>query len=216
MNSYSLHNLDIRMLEYINFKNGFFVECGANDGISQSNTLLLEKNLEWTGLLVEPNKLKFDMCFSNRNNSIVENYALVSSSYNKSYISGNFNETHEGESLMAMVIEDGDWQSSNVVKSKQIKQESRQIVQVPVTTLDNLFTKHNINKIDFFSLDVEGYEISVLNGMDFKIYRPTYFLIETSNDVEIQNKIREYMHQKNYRFIKPLSGNDDLFINDLI
>ena len=33
--------------------NGFFVECGALDGERSSNTLYLEKKLNWTGLLVE-------------------------------------------------------------------------------------------------------------------------------------------------------------------
>ena len=34
-------------------RNGFFVECGAFDGEGRSNTLALEKELGWTGLLIE-------------------------------------------------------------------------------------------------------------------------------------------------------------------
>ena len=30
--------LDKRMLKYINYSNGFYIECGANDGVNQSNT----------------------------------------------------------------------------------------------------------------------------------------------------------------------------------
>ena len=36
-------------------QNGFFIEAGAFDGEIFSNTLLLEMNLNWTGLLIEPN-----------------------------------------------------------------------------------------------------------------------------------------------------------------
>ena len=36
-------------------RNGFFVECGANDGQFQSNTVYFEEKLNWTGLLVEAN-----------------------------------------------------------------------------------------------------------------------------------------------------------------
>ena len=40
-------------------KKKFFVEAGAYDGENLSNTLLLEKKHQWTGLLVEPNPLLF-------------------------------------------------------------------------------------------------------------------------------------------------------------
>lgn len=33
---------------------GFFIESGANDGEYHSNTLYMERYLNWTGLLVEP------------------------------------------------------------------------------------------------------------------------------------------------------------------
>ena len=33
-----------------NMQNGFFIECGAADGESLSNTLLLEMQHNWTGI----------------------------------------------------------------------------------------------------------------------------------------------------------------------
>ena len=41
--------------------NGFFVEAGAWDGESFSNTLFFELKKNWTGLLVEPNPDAFEM-----------------------------------------------------------------------------------------------------------------------------------------------------------
>ena len=49
--------LDIQMLDYINYKNGFYIECGANDGVNQSTTWYFERTLQWKGLLIEPIKL---------------------------------------------------------------------------------------------------------------------------------------------------------------
>ena len=40
--------------QYLNFENGFYVDIGANDGRSSSNTYHLEKTLGWGGILIEP------------------------------------------------------------------------------------------------------------------------------------------------------------------
>src|SRR5680860_384457 len=55
---------------------GVFVEAGANDGIWQSNTYLLERR-GWRGVLIEPIPELFDRCRRNRPQSQVYNCALV-------------------------------------------------------------------------------------------------------------------------------------------
>jgi len=204
MKSYSLHELDLKIIDLIGYENGFFIEAGANDGIRQSNTYLLEKDYGWTGLLVDPNPNMIKECALNRPNSIVEHYALVSSNYKKKSIIGDFNGC-----LMSSVHDENDWDNPFFHKQKTFKN----LISVPAITLTKLLQKHNASKVDFFSLDVEGYEISVLNGLDFSIFRPKYILIETSNNFEIQEKIRNYMNKKQYNFLTALSGNDDLFID---
>lgn len=212
--SYSLHNLDTLMLEYINYNDGFFIEADTNDGLSQSNTALYEFDYGWKGLLVEPNFKKYLDCKKIRKNSIVENYALVSSNYTQKTIKGDFNNQDYENSLMAMVIDDGDYQDDILLYCKNEKIKNNQIVEVPAITINDLLDKHKISKIDFFSLDVEGYEMSVLNGMDFSNVRPKYFLIETANRPEYQKIVRQYMKDENYLFVKQLSGNDDLFLDN--
>ena len=49
----ALNDLDRKLEKYLNYRDGYFIECGANDGYSQSNTYFLEKKLNWRGLLVE-------------------------------------------------------------------------------------------------------------------------------------------------------------------
>ena len=42
------------MLQYLYFQeNGFFVECGVLDGETRSNTLYLEKDSNWEGIIIE-------------------------------------------------------------------------------------------------------------------------------------------------------------------
>lgn len=167
--------------------------------------------------MVEPNPSAFQKCITNRSNSIVENYALVSRNYTDDFISGNFGDPSHPDGyavggLCALVADTGDY-CDDVMKKEKADLHEQKLVKVPTITLTDLLIKHNIKNIDFFSLDVEGYEVSVLNGLDFEVYRPAYILIETANRVEYQDKIRSYMEEKNYTFVERLSGNDDLFVD---
>jgi hypothetical protein len=50
----ALHQLDMKLNAIIDRDAGFFVEAGANNGYTQSNTYWLERFRGWRGLLVEP------------------------------------------------------------------------------------------------------------------------------------------------------------------
>jgi len=56
-------------------------------------------------------------------------------------------------------------------------------------------------------LDVEGAEISVLNGIDFNEYKIEYILVECRN-IE---KMQKFLTSKNYSLIKKMSNHDYLF-----
>ena len=40
-------------------KDGFFIEAGADEFVEGSNTLRFERKHNWTGVLVEPNPMRF-------------------------------------------------------------------------------------------------------------------------------------------------------------
>lgn len=50
-------------------KPGFFVEVGAVDGEFMSQTLMLERNLSWTGLLIEPDPRSYKVLKERRRNA---------------------------------------------------------------------------------------------------------------------------------------------------
>src|SRR5439155_17808987 len=83
--SFALDQLDLQLGPYLNFKKGFFVEAGANDGIKQSNTLFFEKYYRWKGILIEPIPELAEKCRINRPKCIVENFALVPFGFKDSY-----------------------------------------------------------------------------------------------------------------------------------
>lgn len=184
------------LLDIFNYDGGFFIEAGANDGISQSYTHWLDSK-KWSGLLIEPNISKLNQAQQSRPNCICENYALVSDSYEQNTIFGDFNHSSIVDSLTAMVMDHGHFVDDELVLQKN--RRAHNAIEVPAITLTKLLIKHSINDIDFLSLDVEGYELSVLNGLNFQLYRPKYILIEVFVNTNREKTIMDFMSNQNYK-----------------
>ena len=60
--SFSLNQLDKKLEKFVNYNDGFYVELGANDGVSQSNSLYFETKRNWSGILIEPSPHNFLLC----------------------------------------------------------------------------------------------------------------------------------------------------------
>ena len=70
-------------------------------------------------------------------------------------------------------------------------------------TLTSILDECKVDRIDFFSLDVEGYELNVLKGLDMKKYRPFFILIEIYE--KDKEEIMNYMTDNEYDLICNLS-----------
>jgi FkbM family methyltransferase len=173
----ALNDLDRKLKKYLDFDGGFFVEAGGNDGMSQSNTYWFERFRGWRGILVEPVPDQARLCRRNRPHAKVVNAALVADDSIKSirikaarlmaFIPGGRSATEEETHLRtAMDIQ-------NLADVPEI--------DVPALTLAAVLDAHGDRRVDFFSLDVEGYEIPVLQGMNVERHRPRLILVETKD-----------------------------------
>jgi len=201
--SFGLDGLDLKVAAYLDVLGGFFVEAGANDGVSQSNTFYLERYRGWRGLLVEPIPELAARCRVNRPDCLVEECALVPFEYLRTRVRMRFcglmSVVHGGMKTVEEELE-------HVRAGARIQELEPYEVEVPARTLTDVLAAYRVGKIDFLSLDVEGYELSALQGLDFDRYRPTFMLIEARYREEIDGYLSAL-----YEPVAQLSHHDVLY-----
>lgn len=205
---YSINKLDEKIEQYLPFTNGFYVELGANDGISQSNTLYFERNKNWRGVLVEPTPHNYLKCLANRSteNHIFCN-ACVSFDYKNTFVEMAFaNLMSSPIGLESDVLDP----IAHAESGKQFLESTDRVFtfgSVAKTLNDLLNISKAPKNIDLLSLDVEGAELEVLKGIDFNTYRFKYMCIEC-RDID---KLYSYLNPLGYELKEKLSEHDYLF-----
>lgn len=174
--SFGLDRLDRKVVKHLPRKVGVFLEVGANDGKRQSNTLYLEKYRGWTGILVEPIPHLAVECARFRTRSRTFNCACTDP---ETAQRGTVQMTDCN--LMSVVtgaLGDPHREAEWIGRGQRLQRITAETVEVPCRTLSSIITECGEPHIDFLSLDVEGYEIQVLRGLDLHRHRPTYLLTE--------------------------------------
>ena len=144
---------------------GTFVELGAFDGINASNTLVLERCFNWTGLLIEANPVNFE--------------ALQTRSGRRSTMIHSAVCTPAG--VVQMTVNGG-------AKASQFGQWRKETVEVPCQPLTRIMEAAGLPKAHFFSLDVEGAEDKVLKASNPAAF--SLILVEAlGNDVAKDERV---------------------------
>jgi FkbM family methyltransferase len=177
----------VEILKYLNFNDGVFLEVGANDGVFQSNSLALEKNQNWSGILIEASPYAYNQCLANRDNekNIIIFGALVSDEYKEKTIVGDFNGHPMGS-----------------IGGKRLNNQANANIEVPAYTLTEVLSYFEIEKVDAMFIDVEGEELGVLHGLDFDTWSPKFFLIEWNKG---EDELFPFMESKGYECVGNIS-----------
>lgn len=196
---HSAPEISSHLNELLNFQNGFYVEVGANDGRSFSNTYVLEKTRGWSGILVEPILHKhFE---SKRYRDASRNRFVYGACVDFNYIEPTVKLYFSNLMTTSDLGNDILWAEAG---SKFLNNEESVLpFWSPAFKLSEIINDAGVTKIDFLSIDVEGAELSVLKGIDFENTDIQLILIESTEDSETIS----YLKEKKYNHIINLGNN---------
>lgn len=190
---------DLFVISVVGKSDGFFVDIGAADGFSVSNTKLLE-DMGWKGILVEPSKY-WHSILQNRFGQI--SHCAISQDVSRK----DFLETTDP--FKSTLYE-------SLGKDKHERSSAR-MYEVPTITLLGLLEKYNAPKIiDYLSIDTEGNDFEIIQNFDFNLYKFKVITIE-HNFTDSREKIYNLLTVNGYqRILEFFSGHDDFYILDNI
>ena len=187
-NARSSHNEDRFAIRYFGGAGNWtssrtFLEIGAFDGVSESNTIVMERCLGWRGVLVEPNPRAFDaLKAAGRTHSTLVHASPMCSD--------------ESTVMMSRL-------PFTSARTDPEPGAPHGAVPVPCVSLTGILLKAGHRRVDFFSLDVENSEDRVLETLDFKKVDVALVFAEAYNDkcrrrCPKRDRVREYMAAAGY------------------
>jgi len=193
--SYAQEGEDLVLLSFYEGKKGyrgFYVDVGAHHPYRFSNTMAFYKK-GWKGINIEPNPgaMKWFNIFRRRdinlNLGVAETEGMLAYyRFNESALNGFSRKISEA-------------------RDRDTPYRITETVHVPVRRLDAILDEHveTGQVIDFFSIDVEGFDLEVLRSNNWSRYRPLYVLVEdvVRPDGTSGTPITDFLNEKGYRMV---------------
>ncbi len=197
-------NWGIDMLADHHFRNkekGIYIDVGCHQPLLNNNTLRLYER-GWKGINIDLDFNTIDMFnfFRKRDLNIL---AAVSDKIEEKELYFYHNR------------------SAVNTLSKEAGKNAKEVRIVKTTTLNHIIdnSEYKDTQIDYISIDVEGFELNVLKGLDLQKYKPKLVILEfinsSINEFHEQNvkdilesDLNKYMEKENYKLVNWL--HDDL------
>ena len=167
-------------------KNGIFLEVGAADRVTFTNTLFLERERNWTGVLIEANRKLYNSLVRLRRKAYIINVCLSLDdginvvSFLPAELLGGVEKPLTAEKMM------------DRVKHGHPDIKAEVVLCIPLYSILKAISMTHIN---FFSLDVEGAELAILRTIPFYLVTIDLFVIEyyvPSGAAETQKRLKEF------------------------
>jgi len=180
------------ILDYFKGKEGTFIDIGANDGKTFSNTYALSK-LGWCGILIEPSPRAFyklkQLYEDTKGCFYLYNYAIGTSNGKvKMWESGELVKTGD-VGLVSTLIEKETDRFKRTVKYEEIT--------VDCFRWKTAMNRWKFKQFDFISIDIEGLELEVLEQID--LTGTSLICVETNGDLTKKANLDEML--KDFKLI---------------
>jgi len=185
----------------------YILDIGCSHPKKFSNTFLMEKYFGCNTIAIEPIIEYQKLWEQYRPSACFENCALGS---------------YESEETLNVVIDSNQLYSfphdmfshldrvSTDSHDSKVKQR-----KIDVERLSNILDRHEVRTSLFCSIDVEGSEIGVLEGIDFNRHFICSFCIENYTDNYMgDERIRDFLKSKGYVFVARFGHLDDFFVHE--
>lgn len=167
-------------------RDGFFVEFGACDGLRISNTVLLEREFGWRGILAEPDTSWHERLRANRSARVDTRCVSSVTGAKIEFYHSSYPENSSSDRSQIQI--------GNILDS----------YLVDTVSLLDLLRAHEAPKfIDFLSVDVEGHEMEVLKSFDFNEFKFGFICIEQRENVALGNSVQPILEAAGYKVILP-------------
>lgn len=200
---YSQYHQDeyIYELFFKNKYNGIFVDIGAHDGITYSNTFFFEKHLGWSGICVEPIPELFERLRTNRKCVCVQGCIFDKSE------TAPFLKLGGRLEMLSGIIENYDPLHRKIIQEELDSCEIRsEVIQVQCYKLTDLLLDNHLHRVDFLSIDTEGGELGILQSIDFE--RIDIDVIQVENNY--QSPFQQFLEPMGYKKIISV-GVDEIY-----
>lgn len=183
---------------------GYFIDCGAGDPFNGSNTYTLEKFFDWSGVAIDINMGNNRFWLNGKD----EPKPTRSCSVVRALLS------HEAGLWENIVPGGGTTGVLNDSSNKYIKGniDKNGAFLMPTHTLTQVLDAINAPlDIDFFSLDVEGHELNVLQGLDTTKYTINTLCIEYHRVHQHNPALETWLNKEGYTDLKAKISSDTIW-----
>tara|TARA_B110000037_G_scaffold186981_1_gene217278 strand:+ start:1688 stop:2431 length:744 start_codon:yes stop_codon:yes gene_type:complete len=198
---YSQQDEDKYIIQYLlknKISDGTYLEVGAFNGVSYSNTKTLEDYFNFSGILIEPQERLF-------NN--IKNYR--STTKNELY---NCAVTNKDSPTISFIGNNGEAGITDSINTDISKFGWTESYQVPNRRMKDILNNSKFEYIDFMIIDVEGSELLLLESIDFNF--PIFcIIIEAHSTEQEKNKIFGELLKKNGFTYKERQRGNEVWIN---
>jgi FkbM family methyltransferase len=182
---------------------GIFVEIGAYDGVTFSNTLAFERYRGWSGVCIEPIPDRFQLL--QRNRTAKCHQACISD--RTGTVEFSVVEGAGGVGMLSAMTD-----AITQEHAQRIAREDAQTktIRVPAVTFESVMQQDAILQVDYISIDTEGHEFAILKTIDLARYSPMCLTVEENGRYFA---LKRYVSKWGYRVAEKLDA-DLVIVSD--